>query len=152
MKEFQGISAAANIAWGINKSLGSDSPMMRMIKAQRELQDKLTPFKNHEIFRTIASIQNMLPRYEETGILSVMKNIRQINEMMPSGTMTAIMAINKQNQHLFNSTRSILDTVPSNAAFAHFNSLQHALNGISRNVTAVAATNRQWELVDRLLW
>jgi len=148
MKELESITAAINATRSINKNWGLDSPMMKMITAQRELQDKLMPFRNHEIFNTVARIQKMMPRYEESGIMTMIKNIRSASDMMPSGAMTAIMAIQRQNQHLFSSTRSILDALPAQAAFSHVNSLQYALSGITKNIAAIAAANRDWSLVD----
>ncbi|MTI19786.1 hypothetical protein E1176_02005 [Fulvivirga sp. RKSG066] len=68
---------------------------------------------------------------------------------IPQTTIDAITSINRQHEQIFGSVRSIIESVKfQSPIIAQINSLNFALNGISGQLAAIAAQQRNWSILE----
>jgi hypothetical protein len=151
MAGFDDILKSAQWHQSIQKSLGITSQLSEMMKNQEQIIKSLSGVsmitelaksmqQNHRMFEnpTLSAIEAM------TKGLSV-----QAKFAIPQTTLDAISSINRQHEQLFGGIRAMTEALKiQSPAIAQINNLNFALSGISGQIAAIAAQQRNWSIID----
>jgi len=150
MKDLADTFKIPTFADQLNKSLGLNTSAWAIVKAQEEFQRKSQPFYNlQERFNKIYSIPEMIRAGEIAAIHGLSKSIAwQEKFNIPSATMSALTLIQKQQEGFLNNSIGAAFMVRSNIAAAQMSNLHFAFNGISGKIATLAASQKQWGLID----
>lgn len=115
---------------GITKSFSATSMIAELAKS----------IQNNRIFdyQTLSAIETV------TKGLSLQEKFA-----IPTTTLYAIKSINQQHEQLFGGLRAMAEALKIHSpAFAQINNLNFALRGISGQIAAIAAHQRNWTIID----
>jgi hypothetical protein len=135
----------------INRSIGLNSGVMTMIKAQEEIKRKMQPYLGfqQQFNKSSYGISQLLRAGEIAAIQGVAKSIEwQSGFQLPSATMSALTLIQKQQEQFVGRWGNFTQLTQSGIANAQMSSLQIALQGVSSTLARLAATQQQWSLID----
>jgi len=130
---FSGLSMLSEVAKSINHQAVVNKPQLSMIEA----------ISKSMAFQNKLSIPN-------SAIEAISKSMAMQTKLsIPSTAFEAIKAINKQHEQLFGNFKSITDALKVNhSAISQMNSLRFALTGISGQLGSIAATQKNWALLN----
>ncbi|MEC4050080.1 hypothetical protein OX284_011615 [Flavobacterium sp. SUN046] len=151
MAVFDDIFKSTQWHQSIQKSLGLSSQLSEMFKTQERITKSLSGInmatelaksmqQHHRIFEnpTLSAIEAM------TKSLSL-----QTKFAIPQSTLDAITSINRQHEQLFGGLRAMTEALKiQSPAIAQINNLNFALSGISGQIAAIAAQQRNWTIID----
>jgi hypothetical protein len=134
----------------IHKSFGLSSQISDMLKAQERIT------KSFSGVSMITEIAKSMQHYKAiasptmSAIEAMTKSMSfQSKFAVPQPTLNAIASINRQHEQLFGNLRSITEALKiQSPAIAQLNNLNFALSGISGQIAAIAAQQRNWTIID----
>jgi hypothetical protein len=136
IKGLSGISMLTELARGMQqqdrlmKSFGGVSMLTELAKSMQEQKKALSPS-----FSSFEALTKSMKSYSNFGI--------------PQSTLDAITSINRQHEQLFGGIRTLTDFLRiQSPAITQINSLHFALGGISGQIAALAAQQKNWTLIE----
>lgn len=154
----------------LTKNFGLTSQISEMLKAQNSwknnfsglsmLSDITKSFNNQALFgkpqsSMIDAITKSMAFQSKHSIPSstidaISKSIAfQTKFSIPNSAIEAIQSINRQHEQLFGNFKSITDALKINqSAISQINNLRFALSGISGHLGSIAATQKEWSLLN----
>jgi len=135
----------------LNKSLGISSQISAMLKTQEQFSRSFGSLIKIAKLSKGINYQSMHATPMMSAIEAMTKSIglHQSKFTIPHSAIEAIVSINKQHTQLFGNLKSITDGLAKyQATFSKINNLQLAFSGISGQITAIAAAQRKWDLID----
>lgn len=136
IKSLSGMSMLTELAKGMQqqnrlmKSLSGVSMLSDLAKSTHEQKTTLSP-----TFTAFDAISKSMKLHSNFGI--------------PSTTLDAITSINRQHEQLFGGIRAITDALRiQSPAITQINSLHFALGGISGQIAALAAQQKNWTIIE----
>lgn len=150
MNKLSGITSAINWATEINKNLGLANPMLDVVRAQRDILDRLLPNKNLFSNHLSASLADKVFGFHDPGgIIAMSQSIqKQFRITIPENTLATIDLISKQHRNLFDLSNAMTDIFRMGTAIVQMNNMQSALKNISGQITAIATLQQRWDLID----
>ncbi len=134
----------------IHKSLGFSTQLSEMFKAQERITNSFSG--GSMITEIVKSMQHQKMFVSPTllAIEAITKSMSfQSRFTIPQTTLDAIKSINHQHEQLFGGIRAMTEALRiQSPALAQINSLNFALNGISGQIAAIAAQQRNWTIID----
>ena len=134
----------------IQKSLGLSSHISAMLKAQESITKSLSGVNMMAEIAKSMQHQRMFANPTLSAIEAMSKLISlQSKFAIPQTTIDAITSINRQHEQLFGGLRAMTEALRiQSPAIAQINNLNYALSGISGQIAAIAAQQRNWTIID----
>lgn len=134
----------------IQKSLGLSSHISAMLKAQESITNSLSGVNMMAEIAKSMQHQKMFANPTLSAIEAMSKSISlQSKFAIPQTTIDAINSINRQHEQLFGGLRAMTEALRiQSPAIAQINNLNFALSGISGQIAAIAAQQRNWTIID----
>lgn len=135
----------------IQKSLGLSSHISEMLKAQESIAKSLSGVNMiAEIAKSMQHQKKLFANPTLSAIEAMSKSITlQSKFAIPQTTLDAITSINRQHEQLFGGLRAMTEALRiQSQAIAQINNLNFALSGISGQIAAIAAQQRNWTIID----
>lgn len=134
----------------IQKSLGLNSQISEMLKAQESITKNLSGVNMMAEIAKSMPYQRMFANPNLSAIEAMSKSINlQSKFAIPQTTLDAITSINRQHEQLFGGLRVMAEAFRiQSPAIAQINNLNIALSGISGQIAAIAAQQRNWTIID----
>lgn len=136
INSLSGISMLIELSKGMQqqdrlmKSFGGVSMLTELAKSMQEQKKVLSP-----PFSAFDQLAKSMKSYSNFGI--------------PQTTLDAITSINSQHEQLFGGIRAITNALRiQSPAITQINSLHFALSGISRQIAALAAQQKNWTIIE----
>lgn len=149
MKTLTDLVEGGLLSQKINSQLGLSNSVTQMLQRQQHWQKQLSGFAMHNALLKSIGEQHTLFARNFTGIDVIAKSIAmQPKFNIPTTAFDAINSINRQHEQLFGNLRGIKDIFKHRQVFSHINSLQIALGAMSSQLTAVAAAQKKWNLLE----
>lgn len=150
MKTLPDLIESENLAKRMKSQFGLDNSIVQMLQTQQHWKNQFSAFTMHESLLKSIGQQHLLHAKHFSSIDAIAKAIAiQPKFNIPTSAFDAIKSINKQHELLFENLRNVIDALKiHSSAFTQVNNLQFALNGISGQMAAIAASQKQWSLLD----
>lgn len=151
MAGFDDIIKSAQWHQSIQKPLGLSSQLSEMINIQDKIDKSLSGVSMMtELSKSMQQHHRILEEPTLRAIEAMTKNLRlQTKFAIPQKTLEAIASINQQHEQLFGEIRAKTEALKiQSPAFAQINNLNFALSGISGQIAAIAAQQRNWKIID----
>lgn len=135
----------------IQKSLGISSQLFEMFKVQESIVKNLSGLSMaSEIAKSMQKHQKMLENPALSAIEEMSKSLNfQTKFAIPQSTLDALASINRQHEQLFGELRAMTEALKvQSPAIAQINNLNFALSGISGQIAAIAAQQKNWAIID----
>ncbi|CAN5840926.1 hypothetical protein BH24BAC1_BH24BAC1_08880 [soil metagenome] len=150
MAGFDDIFNSVQWSQNIQKSLGLTSQISEMLKAQERITKS---FRGVSMMAEIAKSmqqQKMFANPTLSAIEALTKSMSlQSKFAIPQTTLDAITSINLHHDQLFGGIRAMTEALKiQSPALAQINNLSFALSGISGQIAAIAAQQRNWTIID----
>jgi hypothetical protein len=135
----------------IQKSLDVSPAISEMMKASVRILDS---FSGAIMITELAkSARHTHKIFENQSLLSIEAAVQSLSLQakiaMPQTTIDAISSINRQHEQLFGGIRAMTETLKiHSSAIAQINNLNFALSGISGQIAAIAAQQKNWTIID----
>ncbi len=136
IKSLSGINMLTELAKGMQqqdrlmKSFGGGSMLTELAKSKQEQSKALSPS-----FSAFDALTKLMKSYANFGI--------------PQTTLDAITSINKRHEQLFGGIREITDALRiQSPAITQIINLHFALGGISGQIAALAAQQKNWKIIE----
>lgn len=136
---------------GIQKSLGLSSQLSEMFKVQDSITKNLSGLSMAtELAKSMQKHHRMFENPTLSAIEAITKSLNlQTKFAIPQTTLDAIASINRQHEQLFGGIRAMTEALKiQSPAMAQINNLNFALSGISGEIAAIAAQQRNWTIID----
>lgn len=142
-----------SVQWqqSIQKSLGLSYQLSEMFKAQESIAKNLSGLSMAtELAKSMQKHHRMFEHPTLSAIEAMTKGLSfQAKFAIPQTTLDAISSINRQHEQLFGGIRAITEALKiQSPALAQINNLNFALSGISGQIAAIAAQQRNWSIID----
>jgi len=142
-----------SVQWhqSIQKSLGLTSQLSEMMKAQERITRSLSGVSMiTELAKSMQKHHKMFENPTLSAIEAMTKGLSlQSKFVIPQKTLDAISSINRQHEQLFGGIRAMTEALKiQSPALAQINNLNFALSGISGQIAAIAAQQRNWTIID----
>lgn len=135
MQSLSGISMLSELT----KSMQQQDRLMKSLSGVNMLSDIA---KSMQMPKTALS-----PTFSAFDVIT--KSMKHSNFGIPQSTFDAITSINRQHEQLYGNLRSITDALKiQSPAIAQINSLNFALSGISGQIAALAAEQKNWTIIE----
>jgi len=151
MTGFDNILKSVQWQQSIQKSLGLSSQLSEIFKAEESITKNLSGLSMAtELARSMQKHHRMFENRTLSAIEAMTKGLSLKSKFaIPQTTLDAILSINRQHEQLFGGIRAITEALRiQSPAIAQINNLNFALSGISRQVAAMAAEERNWSIID----
>lgn len=151
MAGFDDILKSAQWHQGFQKSLGISSQLSEMFKVQDSIAKNLSGLSMaSEIAKNMQIHQKMFENPTLSAIQQMSKSLNlQTKFAIPQSTLDALASINRQHEQLFGGLRTMAEALKvQSPAIAQINNLNFALSGISGQIAAIAAQQRNWAIID----
>lgn len=151
MAGFDDILKSVQWQQSIQKSLGLSSQLSEMFKAQESIAKNLSGLSMAtELAKSMQKHHRMFENPTLSAIEAVTKSLSlQAKFSIPQTTLDAISSINRQHEQLFGGIRAMTEALKiQSPAIAQINNLNFALSGISGQIAAIAAQQRNWSIID----
>jgi hypothetical protein len=151
MAGFDDILKSVQWQQSIQKSLGLSSQLSEMFKAQESIAKNLSGLSMAtELAKSMQKHHRMFENPTLSAIEAVTKSLSlQAKFSIPQTTLDAISSINRQHEQLFGGIRAMTEALEiQSPAIAQINNLNFALSGISGQIAAIAAQQRNWSIID----
>lgn len=151
MTGFDAILKSVQWQQSIQKSLGLSSQLSEMFKAQESITRNLSGLSMAtELAKSMQKHHRMFENPTLSAIDAMTKGLSlQSKFAIPQTTLDAITSINRQHEQLFGGLRAITEAFKiQSPALAQINNLNFALSGISGQIAAIAAQQRNWTIID----
>lgn len=151
MAGFDDILKSVQWTQSIQKSLGLSSQLSEMFKAQESITKNLSGLSMAtELAKSMQKHHRMFENPTLSAIDAMTKSLSlQTKFAIPQTTLDAITSINRQHEHLFGGIRAMTETLKiQSTVLAQINNLNFALSGISGQIAAIAAQQRNWTIID----
>lgn len=151
MAGFDDIFKSAQWHQNIQKSLGLSSQLSEMFKAQEKIPKSLSGVNMiSELAKSLHQHHRMFENPTLSVIEAMTKSLSlQTKFTIPQTTLDAVASINRQHEQLFGGIRAMTDALKiQSPAIAQINNLNFALSGISGQIAAIAAQQRNWTIID----
>lgn len=151
MAGFDDILKSAQWHKSIQKSLGLTSQLSEMMKAQERITRSLSGVSIiTELAKSMQQHHKMFENPTLSAIGALTKGLSlQAKFAIPQTTLDAISSINRQHEQLFGGIRAMTEALKiQSPALAQINNLNFALSGISGQIAALAAQQRNWTIID----
>lgn len=151
MAGFDDILKSVQWQQSIQKSLGLSSQLSEMFKAQESIAKNLSGLSMAtELAKSMQKHHRMFENPTLSAIETVTKSLSlQAKFAIPQTTLDAISSINRQHEQLFGGIRAMTEALKiQSPAIAQINNLNFALSGISGQIAAIAAQQRNWSIID----
>ncbi len=134
----------------IQKSLGLSSHISAILKAQESIAKSLSGVNMMAEIAKSMQHQKMFANPTLSAIEAMSKSISlQSKFAIPQRTIDAITSISRQHEQLFGGLRAMTEALRiQSPAIAQINNLNFALSGISGQIAAIAAQQRNWTIID----
>jgi len=150
MTGFDDIFKSAQWHQSIQKSLGLSSQISEMLKSQESITKSLSGVNMMAEIAKSMQHQKMFASPTMSAIEAMSQSISfQSKFAIPQTAIDAITSINRQHEQLFGGLRAITEALKiQSPAIAQINNLNFALSGISGQIAAIAAQQRNWSIID----
>jgi len=151
MAGFDDILKSVQWQQSIQKSLGLSSQLSEMMKAQEKITKSLSGVSMiTELAKSMQQHHKMFENPTLSAIEAMTKGLSlQAKFAIPQTTLDAISSINRQHEQLFGGIRAMTEALKiQSPALAQINNLNFALIGISGQIAALAAQQRNWTIID----
>lgn len=151
MAGFDDILKSAQWHQSIQKSMGISSQLSEMFKVQDSIAKNLSGLSMaSEIAKNMQIHQKMFENPTLSAIQQMSKSLNlQTKFAIPQSTLDALASINRQHEELFGGLRAITEAFKvQSPAIAQINNLNFALSGISGQIAAIAAQQKNWAIID----
>jgi len=151
MAGFDDILKSAQWHQSIPKSLGLTSQLSELMKAQASITKSLSGVSMiTELAKSMQQHHKMFKNPTLSAIEAMTKGLTlQARFAIPQTTLDAISSINRQHEKLFGGIREMTEALKiQSPALAQINNLNFALSGISGQIAAIAAQQRNWTIID----
>lgn len=150
MAGFDDILKSAQWSQNIQKSMGLSSQLSEMFKVQERITKSFSGLSMMMEIAKSMKQQTMFAQPSLSAIDAMTKSMNWHSKFaIPQTTLDAITSINRQHEQLFGGIRAMTEALKiQSPALAQINNLQFALNGISGQIAAIAAQQRNWSLID----
>lgn len=150
MANFDDIIKMAQLSQNIHKSFGLNAQVIEMLKAQARVSRSYSGLNMmSEIVKGLKS-QTIIANPPFTTIGAITKSMSlQTKFGIPQTTIDAISSINRQHAQLFGGISAMTDALRiKSPAIAQINNLHFALSGISGQMAAIAAQQKNWTILN----
>lgn len=141
-----------SVQWSQNlsKSMGLSSQITNMLKAQKQIPQSFSGLNMMSEIAKNFKQQAMITQPTFSAIDVISKSMSWQNKFaIPQTTLDAITSINRQHEQLFGSLRAITESVKfQSPVIAQINNLNFALSGISVQMAAIAAHQKNWTILN----
>lgn len=150
MAGFDDIFKSAQWHQSIQRSFGLSSQISEMLKAQESITKSLSGVNMMTEIAKSMQHQKMFASPTMSAIEAMSKSISlQTKFAIPQSTLDALASINRQHEQLFGGLRAMTEALKvQSPAIAQINNLNFALSGISGQIAAIAAQQRNWAIID----
>lgn len=151
MAGFDSILKSVQSHQRVHKSLGLSTQLSEILRAQGRLGQSLSGISMlTELSKGMHQSQFKLKNHDLSVIQAMTSALSlQARYTIPKTTLDAITSINRQHIKLFGSLKSISEVLNKNQiASNQINSWHLAISGISRQLAAIATTQKKWDLID----
>lgn len=151
MAGFDDILKSAQWHQSIQKSMGISSQLSEMFKVQDSIAKNLSGLSMaSEIAKNMQIHQKMFENPTLSAIQQMSKSLNlQTKFAIPQSTLDALASINRQHEQLFGGLRAMTEALKiQSPAIAQINNLNFALSGISGQIAAIAAQQKNWAIID----
>jgi hypothetical protein len=151
MAGFDDILKSVQWQQSIQKSLGLSSQLSEMFKAQESIAKNLSGLSMAtELAKSMQKHHRMFENTTLSAIEAMTKGLSlQAKFAIPQTTLDAISSISRQHEQLFGGIRAMTEALKiQSPAIAQINNLNFALSGISGQIAAIAAQQRNWSIID----
>ena len=151
MAGFDDILKSAQWHQSIQKSMGISSQLSEMFKVQDSIAKNLSGLSMaSEIAKNMQIHQKMFENPTLSAIQQMSKSLNlQTKFAIPQSTLDALASINRQHEQLFGGLRAMTEALKvQSPVIAQINNLNFALSGISGQIAAIAAQQKNWAIID----
>ncbi len=150
MAGFDDILKSVQWSQNIQKSFGLSSQISEMLKAQERITKSFSGVSMIVEIAKSMQHQKMFADPTLSAIEAMTKSISlQSKFAIPKTTLDAITTINRQHEQLFGGIRAMTEALKiQSPALTQINNLHFALSGISGQIAAIAAQQRNWTIID----
>lgn len=151
MKGFDNILKMVQWHKSIQKSLGLGSQLSERAKAYESITKGLSGISMAtEFAKSMQQHHGMFKNPTLATVEAMTKGLSfQTKFAFPQTTLDTITSISRHQDQLFSHLRSITEVLNKNqAAFNQINSWQFAISDISRQLAAIVASQKKWDLID----
>jgi len=144
------ILKSAQLSHNIQESLRLSSQISELLKAKKS---PTKGFGGVSMIPEIAKImqhQKMFANPTLSAVEALTSSISFHSKFtIPQATLDAITSINRQHEQLFGGIRAMTEALKiQSPALAQINNLRFALSGISAQIAAIAAQQKNWTIID----
>src|SRR5690606_21821652 len=151
MAGFDDILKSAQWHQSIQKSMGISSQLSEMFKVQDSIAKNLSGLSMaSESAKNMQIHQKMFENPTLSAIQQMSKSLNlQTKFAIPQSTLDALASINRQHEQLFGGLRAMTEALKiQSPVIAQINNLNFALSGISGQIAAIAAQQKNWAIID----
>jgi hypothetical protein len=151
MAGFDDILKSAQWHQSIQKSMGLSSQLSEMFKVKDSIAKNLSGLSMaSEIAKRMQIHQKMFENPTLSAIQEMSKSLNlQTKFAIPQSTLDALASINRQHEQLFGGLRAMTEALKvQSPAITQINNLNFALSGISGQIAAIAAQQKNWAIID----
>lgn len=150
MTIFDDILKSANFNPNLTAQIGLSTQISAMLKANKDITNNFSGYNMMAEITKSLSRQEKYAQFTFIAANSISKTLDWKSKfVVPNATIVSISSINRQYEQLFGNFRNIIENLKVHqSAFSQMNNWQFALNGISGQLAAVAASQHKWDLLE----